>query len=248
MTLPLASQVFISHLWQQGNIKSVHLILKRNSRVGWLIMLAGSACLLVIGKPLFEWWLGPGNFIGYAVLGAFLMSETMEVQSYIIASSSRATEDEAFAISAVTGGLAKLGMSWLLAHWLGLFGIALGTVIGLLFTNQWYMTLRGPVEVENPFPRLCPLRSHSLRHLLPLDVWAALWSALFDSRRCPFSANRHRGICLWWPVLYIRLVFGAGARSAIARTAGHAIQLIRSQTPAALEHHFLFPEIFCLKL
>ena len=143
MIIPLSSQVFVSHLWQASELVRVHQLVGQNIRLGWIIMLTGAACLLVMGREFFQLWLGPGNFIGYAVLGAFLVSETLEVQTYVISGFSRATEDEAFAISSVAGGVAKLALSWLLAHWLGLFGIALGTVIGLLLTNQWYMTYRG---------------------------------------------------------------------------------------------------------
>jgi O-antigen/teichoic acid export membrane protein len=143
VTLGLASSVFISHLWQAGEIKNVHRIVERNVRLGWLTMLTGSACLLVIGRQLFELWLGPGNFIGFAVIGAFLVTETLETQSYIIATASRATEDEAFAFSAVAGGVLKLTLSWLFARQFGLLGIAMGTVVGLLLTNHWYMVYRG---------------------------------------------------------------------------------------------------------
>ena len=37
----------------------------------------------------------------------------------------------------------KLALSWILAQWLGLFGIVLGTVFGLLLTTHWYMVIRG---------------------------------------------------------------------------------------------------------
>ena len=143
VALGLASSVFISHLWQAGEIKQVHRIVERNVRLGWLTMLTGGACLLVIGRQLFELWLGPGNFIGFAVIGAFLVTETLETQSYIIATASRATEDEAFAFSAVAGGILKLTFSWVFAKQFGLLGIAMGTVVALLLTNHWYMVYRG---------------------------------------------------------------------------------------------------------
>jgi O-antigen/teichoic acid export membrane protein len=143
VTLGLASGVFISHLWQAGEFGQVRRILQRNVRLGWLIMLTGAACLLVIGEPLFGLWLGKGNFAGYAILSAFLLTETLDTQSQIIASASRATEDEAFALSSLTGGLLKLLLSWWLATTFGLLGIALGTTLGLLLTNHWYMVYRG---------------------------------------------------------------------------------------------------------
>ena len=143
VTLGLASSVFISHLWQAGEIKDVHRIVERNVRLGWLTMLTGAACLLLVGRQLFDLWLGPGNFIGYAVIGAFLVTETLEAQSYLIATASRATEDEAFAFSALAAGVLKLVLSWLFAMRFGIFGIVMGTVVALMLTNHWYMVYRG---------------------------------------------------------------------------------------------------------
>ncbi len=173
--LGVTSTVFISHLWQAGEIVSVHRIVARNVRLGWLTMLTGGACLLMIGRQLFELWLGPGNFIGFAVIGAFLVTETLETQSYIIASSSRATEDEAFAVSAMAGGGLKLALSWLFARKFGLVGIAMGTVVALLLTNHWYMVYRGLRRLK------ISLREYVKTILLPCGltfpvILGVLWS------------------------------------------------------------------------
>jgi len=44
-----ASAVFISHLWQAGEIAEVHRIVVRNLRLGLGLMAAGGACVLVLG-------------------------------------------------------------------------------------------------------------------------------------------------------------------------------------------------------
>ena len=142
-TLGLASAVFISHLWQANELPGVHRLVERNARVGWITMLSASAFLLVSGPLLFRLWLGPGAFVGYAILAAFLVTETLDVQSYVVSASSRATEDEAFVVSSLAGGVLKLVLSYLLARELGLLGIVLGTVIALAATNHWYMVYRG---------------------------------------------------------------------------------------------------------
>jgi O-antigen/teichoic acid export membrane protein len=75
VNLGLASGVFISQLWQAGQIEQVHRILIRNVRLGWVAMLSCSAVLLVFGKPIFTFWLKvPGSFAGYRVIAAFLIS------------------------------------------------------------------------------------------------------------------------------------------------------------------------------
>jgi O-antigen/teichoic acid export membrane protein len=141
--LGLASTVFISQLWQANEMGGVHRLVERNARVGWITMLSASAFLLIGGPLLFQLWLGPGTFVGYAILAAFLVTETLDVQSYVVSASSRATEDEAFAFSSLAGGVLKLALSYLLARELGLLGVVLGTVIALAATNHWYMVYRG---------------------------------------------------------------------------------------------------------
>lgn len=143
VTFAMASGVFISHLWQDKNYTQVHRILERNTRIGWLIMLTTTAVLVFGGEELFTLWLGPGNFVGYGVLMVFVLTETLETQSYVIASTSRATGDEAFAFSSLAAGVIKITSSVYLAHQFGLLGIALGTTIALLLTNHWYIPKRG---------------------------------------------------------------------------------------------------------
>jgi O-antigen/teichoic acid export membrane protein len=153
VTLGLASGVFISHLWQAGEFHQVQRIVERNARLGLLIMVTGGAYLAVAGDVVFSVWLGPGHFIGYAVLLTFVLSELLEAQSSILATSSRATEDEAFAISALSAGVLKLALSWWMAARFGLLGLALGTLIALLLTNHWYMTWRGLHRLRFPVRR-----------------------------------------------------------------------------------------------
>lgn len=143
VTLASASGVFISHLWQAENLPQIHRILERNTRLGWLIMLAAAAVLLFAGQDLFTLWIGSGNFVGYGVLLVFLFTETLEMQNYIISSTSRATGDEAFAIASLGAGFIKIAISLYLLQHLGLLGVALGTTVALILTNHWYIPWRG---------------------------------------------------------------------------------------------------------
>lgn len=150
LTFSSVSPVFISHYWQEGNIGQVHRILERNLRFGWLVMLLSAAVLGLAGQTLFDLWLGAGNFVGYAVLAAFLFTEALETQSYSISQMSRATGDEGFAVSSMLGGVTKITLSILLAPKFGLFGIAMGTLIALALTNHWYMPWRGLNRMAYP--------------------------------------------------------------------------------------------------
>jgi O-antigen/teichoic acid export membrane protein len=148
----VASAVSVSHLWQDGDVAHVHHIVRRNLRFCWLIMLTGSSFLIVFGKQVFDIWLGPGNFVGLPVLGVFLVTEALSTQSYVISLSSRATEDEAFAVCSITGGILKLLFSYIFIRFFGLVGLACGTALAMLLTNQWYMVYRGLKRLAFPFP------------------------------------------------------------------------------------------------
>jgi O-antigen/teichoic acid export membrane protein len=138
-----ASSVFVSHLWQAQELATLHHIIQRNLRLGFLIILCGSSALLTLGPKLFDVWIGPGKFVGYPILVVFVIWLTLETQSFIIAAGSRATEDEAFAVSMLLGGGLKLLLSWLLMQRLDLLGIATGTLLAQLVTNNWYTVYRG---------------------------------------------------------------------------------------------------------
>lgn len=142
-TFGVASGIFVSHLWQAKDVKQVHRLLERNLRLGWLTMLTGALVMLFSGQSLITLWLGPGNFVGYPILSVFLLTSALGAQSYIISCASRATGNESFAwVSLGSGGL-KLALSVLLAHQYGLLGVALGTLIALLLTSDWYYPWKG---------------------------------------------------------------------------------------------------------
>jgi O-antigen/teichoic acid export membrane protein len=183
VTFGTASGVFVSHLWQAEDLKQVHRVVERNVRFGWFTMLAGASVLLFAGDALFSLWLGPGNFVGYPILIAFLVTETLEAQSYIISCAARATGDEAFAWSYLLAGALKLGLSIFLAHHYGLLGVALGTVIALLLTNHWYVPWRG-------LRSLCYSRWHLvLRTVLPAVAWFGVLTAMMWPTRHWLAAS-----------------------------------------------------------
>ena len=169
-----ASAVFISHLWQAGQVTEIHRVVVRNLRFGLGIMAAGGACTLVLGPRLFDVWLGPGNFIGHPILCIFFVLTLLESQCYIITLGSRATEDEAFAFWALGAGVLKLILSALLGARFGLLGIASSTLIAELATNHWYMVYRGLKRLQ------ISLESHLVNVIIPIaglfaTVMVAVW-------------------------------------------------------------------------
>jgi O-antigen/teichoic acid export membrane protein len=157
-----SSSVFISHLWQAGELAQVHRLVIRNLNFGLGLMAAGGGCILALGHHLFDLWIGPGNFIGYPVLITFFILLFLEAQCFIIATCSRATEDEAFAAWAIIAGVLKLALSAILGIRFGLLGIALGTLLAELATNHWFMVFRGLRRLR------MSLRQHIKKVLFPI--------------------------------------------------------------------------------
>jgi O-antigen/teichoic acid export membrane protein len=172
VTAASASAVFVSHLWQAGQLGEVHRVVRRNLRLGLGVMAAGGACILALGPRLFDVWLGPENFIGYAILGIFFALLLLEAQCFIITQSSRATEDEAFAFWALGAGGLKLALSAILGLRYGLLGIAASTLVAQMVTNHWYMVYRGLKRLQ------ISLESHFTQVVLPVaGLFGVVWLA-----------------------------------------------------------------------
>jgi hypothetical protein len=102
----------------------------------------GAGAILALGPTLFDFWLGPGNFVGYPVLGIFLGMFALEHHANVFSSCGRATDDEAYAVSSMAAGVLKLGLAVVLSLWLGLTGLALSTLVAQGLTNDWFMVYR----------------------------------------------------------------------------------------------------------
>lgn len=137
-----ASHVFVSQLWQAGELDHIRSILKRNAQIGLFAMVCGGGAILALGPELFEVWLGGGNFVGYPVLGIFLAAFILEHHANVFSTCGRATNDEAYAIWSIIAGVLKLVLAFLLTTRLGLVGLALSTLLSQGLTNDWYMVYR----------------------------------------------------------------------------------------------------------
>jgi O-antigen/teichoic acid export membrane protein len=186
VTIGSASAVFVSHLWQAGEVREVHRIVTRNLRMGLGMMACGGACVLALGSRLFDLWLGKGHFVGYPILIIFFLLLFLEAQCFIITAGSRATEDEAFAPWALAAGGLKLVLSALLGLRFGLIGIAAATLIAQLTTNHWFMVYRGLRRLK------MSLREHVLGTLVPVSF---LFVLTFLCVRC--GASFVHGHMVW---------------------------------------------------
>ncbi len=144
VALPFAfsASTFISQMWQAGDIKGVHQLVRKSCNFGLLIMCIGSGYLIVVGQDLIDVWLGEGVFVGSAVLTTFCIMFILEVQNVCLMYGARATEYEKFTVSSLAAGLLNLVFTAILIKPLGLWGVALGTLIAQSLTSNWYIVFK----------------------------------------------------------------------------------------------------------
>ena len=156
-----ATPVFVSQLWEAGDLVRIHGIVRQNARIGLWTMACGAGAILSLGPTLFHWWLGPNNFIGYPVLTLFLVTFLLEHHANVFSTCARATDDEAYGFSSLGTGLMKLLLAWLLTRHFGLAGLAASTLFAQLALNNWFMVYRSVVRLRISFA------DHVRRVLIP---------------------------------------------------------------------------------
>lgn len=139
LALSQATQPFISQKWAAGKADEVLTMTRRNLVLAIAIIAAGASVMLNAGEEFFHIWLGPGQFVGTGIVLIFATMATLETQHMVFASSSRATNYEGFAVVALISAMANLVITWLLVQSYGLIGVALGTLVAQLFTNNWFV-------------------------------------------------------------------------------------------------------------
>jgi O-antigen/teichoic acid export membrane protein len=137
------ASIFIAQLWKAGEVARIQRIVVNNLRLGLSIMVTGGACVLGLGRHLFNLWIGHGNYIGPRIAWVFFLLLVLETQSYLISVSSRATEDEAFVICTAAAAVLNIALTLILGARYGLFGIALATLLAQGATSYWFMCYRG---------------------------------------------------------------------------------------------------------
>lgn len=174
-TFSLVSSPFYSQLWQSGHLEMMHTILFRNLKVGLGIMLAGLVAVVGSSPSLFNLWLGPGHFVGFPILLAFSTMLLLETQHGLFVLAARSTEDEVYVPWALGAGVLNLVLTGLLVQPLGLLGVALGTMLAQITTNNWFCVAHGLSRLRVRFATyfrevLTPLAMLGLVTALPIAV------------------------------------------------------------------------------
>jgi O-antigen/teichoic acid export membrane protein len=184
LILSTSSAPFLSRAFAAGDMDACRLLVSRNLRVGVGAMLFLATFLAVFGRPVVDLWLGPGHFVGAPVLCTLLVLLSLECHHVIAATAVMAAGRVVFFWPAVIAGALKITLSFLLARRFDLLGVALGTVIAQLLTNNWFA----------PWMALRVFRIRVARYavevMVPLVVFAMTASAVhLFGRRWLFEAS-----------------------------------------------------------
>ena len=101
-------------------------------------MLLGS-CLACFADRAVNLWLGPNHFIGFGAVWVLLTMMLLEAHHLAVATATMATGKIVFVVPALLAGVINIVVSVFLAHRLGVVGVALGTLLAQLVTNNWYV-------------------------------------------------------------------------------------------------------------
>jgi O-antigen/teichoic acid export membrane protein len=134
---------FISRKSAAGDEAGVHRMLMANTTVGMLIQLSAVSIIAVFGDYIIKLWLGPGHFVGWTVLWVFCIMLTLENHHVIFARFGLyAKNDPTWGKVSILSGAINLILTFIGVQWLGLLGVALGTMISQILTNNWYAVVK----------------------------------------------------------------------------------------------------------
>lgn len=215
-----ASQVFVSQLWASHDLAQIRMLLRRNTLIGLLTLGCGGAAILGLGSALFDLWLGPGNYIGEAIVGIFLATFLLEHHASVFATVGRATDDEAYVLSSLVGAGLKILFALVGMQLYGLLGLAASTLLAQAFTNSWFMVYRTTRRVELRFSE------HVIGTLQP-----CLLISLLALVVCVSLRHMLAGQSLWLEVAIVSIGSGgvlAGALWFLVLTSSQRHRIFRS--------------------
>lgn len=141
LLISTASSPFISAAFADGKMEEVRRITMRNVRVALVLMAAGASFLAFFGKQLIQIWIGKDNFVGFGVLLVMLCAMTLEAHHVSLATATMACDKIPFFVPALLAGAVNVCLSFPLAHRYGLIGVALGTLLAQILTNNWFVPM-----------------------------------------------------------------------------------------------------------
>jgi len=132
------SEPFTAMAYSSGQKDKVEEILLRNVR--YLMSLTTIFCTIiaVFGSEIVNFWLGPGRFAGYPTLWTLTIIIVLETHQVIHAITVMATGRIIYLPWALGAGILNLVLGFTLVGPLGVWGVALGTMLAQMLTNNWF--------------------------------------------------------------------------------------------------------------
>lgn len=179
MLIVTSSTPFLSQSYAAGDHAALHAHVYRNVRfsMGAMILLASFLCFY--GDRIIGVWLGPNAFPGFPIIWIFAVMILLECHHVNLASAAMSTGKQFFMAVALLAGLLNILITWQLAKIFGLVGVAAGTMIAQILTNNWYVPYKSLKVLGIPF------KEYAQRTILPLAsllVLALAVNAFFSAQ------------------------------------------------------------------
>jgi len=134
---------FISRKSAAGDQSGIHRMLMLNTIIGMTIQFAAVSLLAVFGDYIMQLWLGPGHFVGWGIMWVFCIMLTLENHHVIFAKFGLSAKvDPTWGKMSLLSGTLNLILTFIGIQWLGLLGVALGTMVSQIMTNNWYAVVK----------------------------------------------------------------------------------------------------------
>jgi O-antigen/teichoic acid export membrane protein len=167
---------FISRKSSSGDHSGVHNMLMLNTTAGMIIQIAAVSIIAVFGDYILQLWLGKGHFVGWGVLWVFCIMLTLENHHVIFARfGMSAKTDPTWGKMSLISGAINLALTFIGVKLYGLLGVALGTMIAQMLTNNWYAVAKTLQIVQLRFVHY--VQSSGI-------VWFATWALLLICMYC----------------------------------------------------------------
>lgn len=219
MLIVTSSTPFLSQSFAANNRTGFTEQVYRNVRFSMSAMIVLASFLCFYGDRIIAVWLGPQAFAGFPIIWVFSVMILLECHHVNLATAVMATGRRFFFFVALLAGVLNLVVSWNLAKAYGLIGVAAGTMIAQVLTNNWYVPYVSLKILEIPFAE------YSRRIIVPLGgllAVALLTNGVFSAQLR--SASDHVAIIAGFAV---SLLVCAGWFGAFILTKGELSVLSR---------------------
>lgn len=138
MILVMTSTPLASQAYARKDIGVVMQLLSRNQRFALGVIVVLGSFFACFSDRIISVWLGPGHFVGFPIVWVLLIVMLLEAHHQTMAAITMSTGRIVFLVPALIAGVLNIAFSVTLAKFYGLIGVACGTMIAQIMTNNWY--------------------------------------------------------------------------------------------------------------